>query len=755
MVDTVRQSTVVRLPHARSPLDITEAKLLRPPRRLGTVNRPALVDRLIDSRTITLIAIVAPAGYGKTTLLSDWAERDGRPFAWVSVDEGDADPAVFLSHVAVALDRVEELDADVFRAIASPGAANPGRAVRRLGAAISRRARPFVLVLDELDRAHEPLCLDAVASLTPYLPEGSAIAIAARTVPNVGLPRFRADGRLLEIGVDDLALDHVAARRLLRGAGFAATKTEAEELTEATEGWPVGLYLAALSHQQQQRSGVPPIRFTGEDRFIVDYVRSEVLKPLSRERQRFLTRTSILERLSGPLCDAILQRSGSARTLESIERGNLLVIPLDRERQWYRYHVLFRDVLTAELHQREPDMLPELYRRAADWYESIGLLEEAMKHAHAGGDVKRAADLLQRQLLLAYRGGRIGTMRTWFDRLHDTAEHDPGLAIAWAWISALTGDATAADHWLDVSELSRPSGPSLLGTASLRSSMAFVRAMMTRNGPDAMLRDAEFAVREEPETSPYRSAALSFVGLANLLCGDLERADAVFEESAETGDRLGAYPSVSVAIAERSLIAAASGDREQADAFATRALEIVQTANLSEHITSGPVYAASALAALRAGDRDRAQENLTSAHRLRPVLSYAFPSISVQTRLELARVQVGLSDAAGARTLLAEVNDILSHRPDLGVLGQQARELGAHVGTIRSGRSPGPSTLTGAEIRVLNLLPTYLSFREIGTRLFVSPNTVKSQAISIYRKLGVSSRSEAVQTSRRMGLLEP
>ncbi len=313
MVDTVRQSTVVRLPHARSPLDITEAKLLRPPRRLGTVNRPALVDRLIDSRTIPLIAIVAPAGYGKTTLLSDWAERDERPFAWVSVDEGDVDPVVFLSHVAMALDRVEPLEAGVFRAIASPGAANPGRAVRRLGAAISRSTRRFVLVLNELDRAHEQLCLDAVTSLAMHLPEGSAIAITARTVPEVGLPRFRADGRLLEIGVDDLALDAVAARHLLRGAGFLATKSEAQELTDATEGWPVGLYLAALSHQQQQRSGVvPPIRFSGEDRFIVDYVRSEVLKPLSRERQRFLTRTSILERLSGPLCDAILQRSGSA-----------------------------------------------------------------------------------------------------------------------------------------------------------------------------------------------------------------------------------------------------------------------------------------------------------------------------------------------------------------------------------------------------------------------------------------------------------
>jgi LuxR family transcriptional regulator, maltose regulon positive regulatory protein len=755
MVDTVRQSTAVRLPRTAS-LDIAEAKLLRPPRRRGTVDRPALVDRLMRSATTPVIVIVAPAGYGKTTLLSDWAEQDARPFAWVSVDEGDGDPVVFLSHVAVALDRIEPLEAGVFRAIASPGAANPGRAVRRLGAAISGSTRPFVLVLDELDRAHEPLCLDAVTSLATHLPEGSAIAIAARTVPEVGLPRFRADGRLLEVGVDDLALDAVAARRLLRGAGFTATKAEAHQLTRATEGWPVGLYLAALSHQQQERSGVaPPISFSGADRFIVDYIRSEVLKPLSRERQRFLTRTSILERLSGPLCDAILQRSGSTRTLESIERGNLLVVPLDRDRQWYRYHPLFRDVLTSELARREPEMVAELYRRAADWFESIGLLEEAMKQAHAGGDSKRAADLLQRQLLLAYRGGRIATMRTWFDRLSDEAEHDPGLGIAWAWISALTGDPTAADHWLDISELARPSGPSLHGTASLGSSMAFVRAIMTRNGPDAMLRDAKFAAREEAETSPYRSAALSFVGLATLLSGDPDRADTIFEESAETGERMSAYPSVSLAVAERSLIAAARGDRERADAFAIHALEVVQTANLSEHITSGPVYAAAALAALRAGDQDRAQESLTRAHRLRPILSYAFPSVSVQTRIELARVQLGFSDAAGARTLLAEVSEVLSHRPNLGLLGQQARELAAHVGTIRSGRSPGPSTLTGAEIRVLNLLPTYLSFREIGSRLFISPNTVKSQAISIYRKLGVTSRSEAVQDSRRMGLLEP
>ena len=335
------------------------------------------------------------------------------------------------------------------------------------------------------------------------------------------------------------------------------------------------------------------------------------MKPLSRERQRFLTRTSILERLSGPLCDAILRRSGSARTLESIERGNLLVVPLDRDRQWYRYQLLFREALTAELHRREPDMVSRAVPQGRGLVRVDRPARGGDETRACRGDLKRTGELLQRQLLSAYRGGRIATMRAWFDRLGDAAEHDPGLAIAWAWVSALTGDPAAADRWLDVSERLRPSGPSLHGTASLGSSLALVRAIMTRDGPGAMLRDARRAVHEEPETSPYRSAALSFLGLAALLGGDAERADAVFEESAATGERMAAYPSVSVAVAERSLIAAARGDREQADAFAGRALEIVESGNLSEHITSGPVYAASALAALRAGDRDRAQQYLT------------------------------------------------------------------------------------------------------------------------------------------------
>jgi LuxR family maltose regulon positive regulatory protein len=720
------------------------------------VRRNELVERLRASDTASVVAITAPAGYGKTTLLAEWAERDGRPFAWVSVDEADGDPVVFLGHVVTALDRIEPIEPGVFEAIASPTVATPARVLSRLCSALSTRNRPFVLVLDDVDRLAEPLVMDAVRTLAGNIPRSSLLALSGRVVPNIGLPRLRADGRLLEVGVEDLAFGPPQAYRLLRGAGVRATKGEAAELADATEGWPVGLYLAALSLQEQRRSKLPPIRFTGDDRFVVDYVRSEVLGRLSRERQRFLTRTSILGRLNGSVCDAVMQRSGSARTLESIERQNLLLVPLDRQREWYRYHNLFRDVLRAELARREPEAIPQLHRRAADRFEEVGLLEEAFVHAHASGDVDRAAGLLQRVGLSAYRVGRIATLRRWFDLLGDgIIARNAGLALLAAWIAALGGDPVAAERWAAATDNIPLTGQSLHGTTSLRSSQALVHAIMSRGGAGAMYHAAEFAVREETAASPYRAAALGLLGLATMIRGEDDIADALFAEASDVGLRIGGMPAASTALAERSLIATSRGDYEAADDLAQRARVAVQEGHLDDHITTGPVYAASARAALRAGDHERARAELAAAQRLRPILTWGFPTISVQTRLELARVHVGLSDIGGARTLLAEVDEILAHRPDLGVLTTQAAELRTHIGSVRSGRSPGPSTMTAAELRLLTFLPTHLSFREIGARLFVSPNTVKTQAISIYRKLGVSARSDAVQAARDLRLLEP
>jgi LuxR family maltose regulon positive regulatory protein len=324
-----------------------------------------------------------------------------------------------------------------------------------------------------------------------------------------------------------------------------------------------------------------------------------------------------------------------------------------------------------------------------------------------------------------------------------------------AWIAALSGDPVAADRWASAADHVPLTGPSFLGSPSLRSVAAMVHATMSRGGAAAMYQAAQLAVREEPGSSPFRASALAYLGLATLIRGDEEAADALFAEASEVGERMGGMNAASLAFAERSLIATSRGDRDAADEYARLARAVVDDAHLDDHITTGPVYAASARAALRAGDQEQARVESAAAQRLRPILTWGFPTISVQTRLELARVHIGLSDVEGARTLLVEVDEILTHRPDLGTLTTQAVELRTHVGSVRSGRSPGPSTLTAAELRLLTFLPTHLSFREIGARLFISPNTVKTQAISIYRKLGVSARSDAVQAARDLRLLEP
>jgi LuxR family maltose regulon positive regulatory protein len=367
-------------------------------------------------------------------------------------------------------------------------------------------------------------------------------------------------------------------------------------------------------------------------------VRSEVLGRLSRERQRFLTRTSILDRLSGPLCDAVMGRSGSARTLESIERQNLLLVPLDRQREWYRYHHLFRDVLRTELVRREPEAISELHRRAADRFEELGMLEDALVHAHAGGDEQQAAELLQRVSLAFYRIGRIATLRRWFDLLgEDVIARNVGLALMAAWIAALGGDPVEADRWLSVADRVPLTGPSFHGSASLRSSAAMVHAQMSLGGAEAMYQAAQLAVREEPGSSPFRASALTYLGIATLIRGDDGAADVLFAEASEVGLRIGGMTAASLALAERSLIATSHGDRAAADAHAKRARAVVQDAHLDEHITTGPVLAASALVALRAGDEERARVELSAAQRLRPILTWGFPTISVQTRLELAR----------------------------------------------------------------------------------------------------------------------
>ena len=329
--------------------ELDESKLHAPPQRRGIVARGLLVERLHTSRRVPTIAVVAPAGYGKTTLLAQWAERKHATVAWVSVDDRDNDPAVLLTYLSVALDRVERIEPSVSRSLASLGAGVAD--VARLAASIAATGGPVALVLDQVEALTNPECRDMIAELTLRLPSGSQVAMGSRHEVPVPVPRLRAEGSIIEIGAHDLAMDVSEAGSLLREAGVDLAPEAVQDLVERTEGWPAGLYLAALAMNAGSLNSDVEFTFTGADRFMGDYLRTEFLDRVSRRDVTFLTRTSILDRLSGPLCDVIVGRQGSGRVLDRVQRTNLLVIPLDRVGVWYRYHHLFRDMLHAELVQ--------------------------------------------------------------------------------------------------------------------------------------------------------------------------------------------------------------------------------------------------------------------------------------------------------------------------------------------------------------------------------------------------------------------
>jgi LuxR family transcriptional regulator, maltose regulon positive regulatory protein len=744
----------------KASFELVESKLHPPSARAGIVLRTMLVERWLGSKTAPIICAVAPAGYGKTTVLAQWAERKGRRVAWVSADRDDNDPAVLLTYLAVALDRVEPIDPGVFQALASPGVSVVATVLPRFVSAISLMSEPVALVLDHVELLENRECLDAVAELALGLPAGSQLVVASRRTPPLPVALLRAHGQVVEIGVAELAMDHQEARALLTGAGVELADEAVAELVGRTEGWPVGLYLAALALKASGHQHQAGLAVTGDDRFIADYLHSELLGHLPPELVMFLTRTAVLERMCGPLCDAVLATIGSGRLLESLEDSNLLVVPLDRRREWYRYHHLFRELLLAELERREPELVTELHTRAATWYEANGLAEVAVDHARAADDSDRVARLVASLVFRTYAGGRVDTVRRWLAWFEERGLVDryPPVAVLGAWVQALAGRAVGAERWADAADRSvavsdhasdaqtPPDG------STTESYLAMLRGLLCRNGLSRMGADTEAALAGLSAVSPWRAALMVLRGAAYLLDGHAEEADPILSQAAEIATHTGALPAASTALAERAIIAMERQQWSEASALATQALTMVSAGQLDDYIMSPLVHTVAARMALHRGDMPGAREQLMQAARLRPILTYAVPWGAVQTLLEMGQAYLMLDDAAGARTVLRQAQEILQLRPDLGTLPDQANELHAKLTTTRGG-VPGVSTLSTAELRLLPLLPTHLTFQEIGERLYISKHTVKTQATSIYRKLGASSRSEAIKRLQEIGLL--
>lgn len=728
---------------------LIESKFHPPGVRPGIVVRTALVERLAATR-VPVITVAAPPGYGKTTLMSQWAERIGSRAAWLSCDDGDNDPVVLLSALAVALDRIGRVDPSIFSALASAGA--DITVVPRFVSAVASVQPPVTVLLDQAEAVTNRQCLNTIAEFALRLPPGWQLGLASRTVVPLPTARLRAQGGILEVTADDLSMGPREADSLLKGAGVEADEASVRDLLQRTEGWPAGLYIAALAIKSGSRNSDVGFTFTGDDVYMGDYLRSELLDRISGAEASFLIRTSVLDRMCGSLCDAILEETGSTAVLEQMEARNLLVIPLDRHREWYRYHHLLRDLMRAELRRREPDLIQDLNFRAAAWFEANAMPEAAIDHAQAAGDYDRVARLILELQQPVWASGRVETVLRWMDWLRDipSAEYYGAIAVHGSLIFALLGQPAEAERWAAAAERASPGGV-LPDGSTMEATLAYLRAILCRTGIGEMRRDARIAWEGLSPASPYRATMLYTEGISYLLEGDLARAEPILARALDLATQAGSLPLAGMILAEQCGVAAERDDWPEVTTLARRAATIVETGHFGDYWTSALVYAWASRASAYQGDVGQARFYLGRASRLRPLLTYALPVVSVQALLEMTRSYITLADPEGAAAVLAQVHDILQQRPDLGVLPELAGQLQASLATANA-RAVSASSLTAAELRLLPLLATHLSYQEIGERLFVSKNTVKTQAYSAYRKLRVSSRSEAVVRTRELGL---
>jgi LuxR family maltose regulon positive regulatory protein len=739
------------------PFAVVEAKIQRPVHREGLIARTRLLEALAATpERIPLILVTAPAGYGKTIALSQWATADTRAFAWVTVDEADGDPVRLAGHVALALHRVQPLDPAVFRALAVGEGSRHLTALGHLLTSLRNWNRRAVLVLDDAHELPDVGAMNFIRVLAAGLPAGFHVAIGSRL--RLGFGRLRSEDRCVEFGVESLAFTTEEVRAILTDAGVDASDDTVGALLQRTEGWPAGVYLAARAIRTTSDPAVAARRLTGDDPYIVDYFREEFLVHESPDTVEFLLRTAPLGQMSGALCDHVLGRSGSAGRLAEAARRNLFVVPLDRRGEWYRYHSLVAEMLRSELRRRDPGEEPRVHRRAASWYEERGELENAIEHRLASGDTLAAALLINQHAPEFVAAGRLPTIRRWLDTLgEDGLVTYPPLAITAAWTLALIGDMPGAQRCLHAAERGSFDGPLPDGSSSLASAITVLRASLGALGVDQMLLDAQAATKHEPPGSPWFPAAMAALGIAHTLTGAPDVAVKELGLAARLGAE-GRPPTAAVgALAELSLLAADRDDWPDAEEKAGRAVDLIETAGIEEHLFSILGYVAAARVAAHQGNQVAAGRYAGTVLRINTTLLPAvIPWLSAQVAIALAETFLDLGDLVAARFQAEEAGRHLDGLLTEGTLRQQLSRVLARF-VAEGGQVPVPSAmaLTRAEMRVLQLLPTHLSLGQIGAELYISRNTVKAHLVSIRRKLQCSSRNEVVARGRDLGLLRP
>jgi LuxR family maltose regulon positive regulatory protein len=720
--------------------------------RPGLVERSRLSERLVNAAG-ALVVVSAPPGFGKSTLLAQWEAADPRRFAFVSLEPSDNDPVELWSCVVDSVRQVApSFGSSVEPMLHSAGGIAVEALVRRIAAEMDQLSEPVVVVLDDYHVIGNPACHASVEALTAHPVSEAHLVVSTRADPPIPLGRLRAAGELVEIRGSDLAFTPREMEELLNGMmDLGLSGDELGILEGRTEGWPVGLRLAALGLRASADREQFLSSFGGSNRHVVDYLTEVALDSVDGDVPRFLLETSILRELSGPLCDAVTGREDSAAMLDMLERSNLFLVSLDDQRLSYRYHHLFGELLRDQLTLRMPERVAGLHRAASGWFAGAGRLDEAIGHTIAAQDLEAAADLVVSGWGSRVASGRLTTVLGWLETFPDGyVKHSAPLSVISAWVNGLLGHHAAARRSVEDMLAAGSPGPLPDGSATVEHAAALFRSMFSFTDVSE-LRSAARAVREfrGELRPPFQAVAAFTIGLAAFLGGDYEEARAELQRAGKLATAIGVWIIVVDALGISAQVALTQSRTEDAEALALRSVGQAQAHGLLDLPHVGYYLATVGAAIARSGRLEEGDDLLATGIGQ---LAGWTPILAGHARLMRAPVRRQLGDMDGARDLLGEAKALLAQCASTGIIGDLVPQV-ARALSASHRRGEDWTDLTDRELGVLRLLQHGLSQREIASELFLSFHTVHSHTKSIYTRLGVTSREGAIERARELELL--
>jgi LuxR family maltose regulon positive regulatory protein len=736
----------------RVPPALIVTKTREPMQRTGMVRRNELITRLSDVRDRQVTLVQAPAGYGKTITLMEWAKSDPvRRFGWLTLEKTENDPVLLWQYMLFALRTLTPGFADGAWALLHRPQPDLELVITHVLNSLVNIPGRMVLILDDYHVITNAQCHDSMQYFIDHLPRSMQVAFGTRTRPPLSLSKLEAGGALLAIGTPALQFTIEETKRALDIAGKRLRFEEVERVHERTEGWPAGVYLFAIADDTRSADG----DVLGDVGAVHSYLKEQMLDHIPEQEHTILVEWSILQHLNESLCDRVTDRDDSAMHLDQFSASNMLLVSLDANGDWYRLHDLLRDELRREFGRQPGEQQRIAHRRAMEWWFESGDTRQAIHHAIEAGAYKRAGELFCSHWFEYMLNGWLETLREWIDRFPDEAKLEyPPILVASAWVAAFSGDVKATHRFATAAREASFDRVMLDGSTSYETAVAMLQAGLGLDGMHDANDHAELAYRLEPPGSQWRPTAAAMAGVTRFCLGQYDDARVALTEAAHTPT--GELGLATYARSQLALLEMSQGNWEEGSRQAELAYAQIEESNLGNLLSSGAACVAAAAAAAHVGNLGLAAQRLGSLAPIQKVLSDAIPFDAFQIHLIAAETYLLLGNRRAGSVHARTAASRLEVFGDAGIFDERFTKVQKDLASEGEAvNAPGtePSPLTDRELQILAMLQSDLSLRDIAGELFVSRNTVKTHVASVYRKLDVTSRTAAITRARQLGLI--